>query len=176
MEENDVSAQALWDIELVAGLRRVATEIDSVPDEVLAGARAAITTRDLDSQLAALVADSAADEATDPRSESTPLTGAFEAVRAGPGGLGSRRVLSFAGTGIHVDLEVTERGGLLDLVGILTGASAEDCALEYAAGGQHALEVDGLGRFLATGVRGGLVRARCRSAAGNRVVTAWVRI
>ena len=170
------AARTSADDELVAELRRLAAALDRAPDDVRAAARAAITTRDLDSELAALVADSAVDDASDPGSDPELLTLAFEPVRTGTAGMGRSRLLSFAGNGIQVDLEVTEHGGRADLIGMFTGASFENCVLEYASGGQRTLDVDSLGRFLVTGVRRGLVRTRCRSAAGVRVVTAWVTI
>jgi hypothetical protein len=156
------------DDDLMAELRRVAAAIDGVPDEVRAAAHAAIGTRDLDRQLADLIADSAQSGADDE---------AFEEVRAWTGdGPPSSRLLSFAGGEVQVDLEVSEHGELLDVIGQFTGASAGECALEYANGERVVLDVDSLGRFLVSGVRHGPVRARCRSAGGAPVTTAWVTI
>jgi hypothetical protein len=175
MDDNNFNAaQAFQDIELVAELRRVATEIDSVPDQVLAAARAAIITRDLDGELAVLVADSAADDGSESDVTSLPL--AFEPVRTETAEYQGSRMLSFASSGVQVDLEVSERGDRLDLIGQLTGASAEGCVLELATGEQYPIDVDGLGRFLVSGVQRGPIRARCRSVAGGQVITAWVTI
>ena len=171
------AAQASADDQLVGELRRIASEIDAVPDDVRAAAQAAITTRDLDSELAALVADSAAPIADSaPHETSDPTSPAFEPVRSGSEGAGGSRLLSFAGSGVQVDLEVTERGGRLDLIGVFTGASTDGCVLEFAAGERHVLDVDTLGRFIVNGVGRGPVRARCRSTAGARIITAWVTI
>lgn len=71
----------------IAHLRRLANEADPVPEAVYAAAKAAYTTRDLDGELAALVADSAAAEATL----------AFDAVRTGPRQPVEPRLLSFRG-------------------------------------------------------------------------------
>jgi hypothetical protein len=175
---NDEPIARPHDDELVDVLRRLAAEADPVPEDVGAAARAAIKTRDLDRELALLIADSA-----EPReahvgsaAETADLEGqrAYEPVRAGGGE--SRRLLTFAGGDVQVDLEVSDHGDRLDLIGQFTGASTEGCALEYAGGSQRALEVDGLGRFLATGVERGPVRARFRSAAGAPMTTAWVRL
>ena len=152
-------SRSVGDDELVAGLRRLAAEVDPVPDEVRAAAHAAITTRNLDRELAVLVADSAADvDIGHPDS-------AFEQVRTGTAGSQSRRLLSFAGGGAQVDLELSDHGDRLDLVGQFSGASTQGCVLEYASGGPLVLDVDDLGRFLVSGVRHGPVRARFRSAA-----------
>lgn len=161
MEQNGTHLD--MDEELLARLRRLAAELDPPPDHVLAAARSAILTRDLDSELAALVADSAADQS------------AYEPVRSSATET-DMRLLTFVAGDVHVDLEVTEHGDRVDLVGMLSGASPEGCVIEYASGARHPVEVDSLGRFLAAGLERGVVRARCRSAAGTPVVTAWVRL
>jgi hypothetical protein len=161
------------DDELVDRLRRIAAEVDPVPDGVDAAARAAIRTRDLDRQLAVLVADSAAGE--DPDLEWDRVA-AFDQVRTGGATAGLRRLLSFAVGDVQVDLEVSGHGDRVDLIGQFTGASTEECVLEFADGAHVALEVDSLGRFLAAGVDRGALRARFRSAAGAPMTTAWVTI
>jgi hypothetical protein len=147
---------------LLSELRRVAAQVDSVPEVVLAAARAAIITRDLDAELAVLVGDSMASAGFDP-------------VRAAPEAPAGNRVLSFTGGGVQVDLEVTEYGDQVTLIGQLTGAAPEGCVLEYANGRSHQLELDALGRFLARAEPGPL-RVRCRSTDGTRVTTAWVTV
>ena len=169
---NDDAIGRAHDDELVAVLRRLAAEADPVPEIVGAAARAAINTRDLDRQLAVLIADSAA-EGPGP---DAGATFEFEEVRAGGTGGESLRLLTFAAGGVQVDLEVNDHGDRLDLIGQFTGASTEECELEYADGGRHPLEVDNLGRFLASGIGRGAVRARFRSAAGAPMTTAWVTI
>jgi hypothetical protein len=159
MDENNDDA-------LLDRLRRVVAEADPMPLEVLLAAEAAFTTRDLDGELAVLVADSA-DAASDL---------AFEPVRAGTPGSGASRLLSFAGGGVQIDLEVNEHGDRLDLFGQFTGASPDECVLEHATAGPRPLEVDSLGRFIISDARRGPTRARCRSATGARVLTAWVSI
>src|SRR5262245_17128210 len=151
---------------LLDRLRRVVAEADPMPVEVLLAAEAAFTTRDLDGELAVLVADSA-DALSDL---------AFEPVRAGTPGSGASRLLSFAGGGVQIDLEVNEHGDRLDLFGQFTGASPDGCVLEHATAGPRPLDVDSLGRFIISDARRGPMRARCRSATGARVLTAWVSI
>jgi hypothetical protein len=152
---------------LEAELRRIAAVVDPVPSDVRTAALAAFGTRDLDRRLAELIADSA-------------LTGAdeqFETVRTWTGdGPANSRLLSFAGGEVQVDLEVSAHGDRLDVIGQFTGSSHVDCALEYADGERFPLDVDGLGRFVITGVRPGAVRAHCQSTDGGAVVTAWVTL
>jgi hypothetical protein len=157
------------DDEFLAELRRVAAEIDSVPDEVHAAAHAAITTRTIEQELADLIADSAA--AADDDQVAT-----FERVRTGTAGTQASRLLSFESGGIQIDLEVSDHGDRLDLIGQVSGVAITECVLEFASGAPLALDVDDVGRFLAYGVRRGPVRARLRSATDALVVTAWVTL
>jgi hypothetical protein len=170
---NDEAIGQAHDDELLGVLRRLAAEVDPVPEIVGAAARAAINTRDLDRQLAVLIADSAAAQGLEP--DADPAF-EFEEVRAGGSGGESLRLLTFAVGDVQVDLEVNDHGDRLDLIGQFTGASTQECELEYADGGRHPLEVDDLGRFLASGVGRGAVRARFRSASGAPMTTAWVTI
>jgi hypothetical protein len=158
----DGTIDASSDDALLASLRRVAADVDPVPESVLAAARAAILTRDLDSQLAALVADS---DAASPELE-------FEQVRSAVAG----RLLSFEGAGVQVDVEVTAGSRGLSLMGTVSGAGVSDCVLEGADGGRRELRLDPLGRFMVEAVPAGPARLRCTSAAGSGVITAWVRL
>lgn len=150
------------DDQLMVELRRVVRAVDPVPEGVLAAARAAIAMRDLDGDLAELVADSG-----------TPTPAG--AVRTGAGG----RLLSFTCGPVQIDLEVIDEAAaperLVDIIGQLSGGSAEDCVLEYP-GGRQPVSLDREGRFAVTGARSGPMRVRCRSAAGARVTTAWVTL
>jgi hypothetical protein len=154
------------DDQLLARLGRAVAEVDPVPDEVRQAARMAFDTRDLDAELAVLVADSARDGA-DPDA-------IFDAVRAGE--VADIRLLSFTGGGVQVDIEVNRTGGRLDLMGQLSGASGNTCFLEYPQEPAVEVELDDIGRFMVTGTPGGPVRLRCRSAAGTPVTTSWVTL
>jgi hypothetical protein len=145
-------------------LRRIVRDVDPVPDEVFAAARAAIITRELDAELAALVADSAAME--------DELR--FDPVRTASTEAADTRLLSFDGGGVRVELEVSGPADQLMVVGQVTGAADRGCVLEQADGRVHDVELDSLGRFLITGVTSGPARLRCRSASGGRVSTHWV--
>jgi len=145
-------------------LRRIVRDVDPVPDEVFAAARAAIITRELDAELAALVADSAAME--------DELR--FDPVRTASTEAADTRLLSFDGGGVQVELEVSGQADQLMVVGQVIGAADRGCVLEQADGRVHEVELDSLGRFLITGVTSGPARLRCRSASGGRVSTHWV--
>jgi hypothetical protein len=145
-------------------LRRIVRDVDPVPDEVFAAARAAIITRELDAELAALVADSAAME--------DELR--FDPVRTASTEAAETRLLSFDGGGVQVELEVSGQADQLMVVGQVIGAADRGCVLEQADGRVHEVELDSLGRFLITGVTSGPARLRCRSASGGRVSTHWV--
>jgi hypothetical protein len=151
---------------LLARLRAISAQTDAVPDAVLAAARAAIETRNLDNELATLIADSAA----------TTPDQAFEAVRRGPPGSVAERLLSFEGGGVQVELEVARHGDGLTLMGQVVGVAPGECVLERGTGPDETLHLDELGRFLAEGVPAGPARLRCRSTTGRIVVTAWVSL
>jgi hypothetical protein len=152
------------DDEVIDQLSVAMAEIDPVPDIVRLAARAAYLTRDLDGELAVLISDSA------PRADET--VGQFERVRGAAEE--SSRVLSFAGGGVEIDLEITRRRGRLDLVGQILGAAAGNCALEYPVADADELDVDELGRFAISRDIAGAFRVRCRSADGSPVRTVWV--
>jgi hypothetical protein len=154
------------DDELVAQLRRVAAQVDPVPGTVVTAARAALSTRDLDGELAVLLADSA--------TESEP--GLLEPVRTAPSHGYPTRLLTFGGGGVQIDLEVGGAGGQLELLGQVTGAAPGECAIQHAYAGWTRVDLDSLGRFLFSGLRHGPVRVRCRSAGGIPVTTSWVTV
>jgi hypothetical protein len=150
---------------MIAELRRIAADVDPVPDPVVAAAHAAIETRDLDRRLAELIADS----------EATAPDQAFEPVRQGPDAPATDRLLSFAGGGVGVELEVLGGGGDdLVLMGQVTGAAR--CELERGDGRRLPVELDELGRFLVRELRGGPVRLICSRPDGGEVVTGWVNL
>jgi hypothetical protein len=162
--------ESLDDDGLMAELRRIAADVDPVPDAVVAAAHAAIETRDVDRRLAELIAELVAD------SEATAPGQAFEAVRQGPDSPAADRLLSFAGEGVGVELEVVGGRGDLVLIGQITGAVAGACELERGDGRRLPVELDELGRFLVPRQGGGPVRLRCRRPDGRAVVTGWVNL
>jgi hypothetical protein len=167
MNEARRRAAAMDDDALVGELRRLAAELDAPPGNVSTAAREAILTRDLDGELAELIGDSRVVGAGDPL--------AFEPIRADAEARGSW-MLSFAGGGVQVDLEVSDDRGQLRLVGQLSDAAASGCYLVFADGERRRLDLDELGRFVVPDARHGAVRLQCQSAGGGRVTTAWVTI
>jgi hypothetical protein len=168
------AAVDLSDEALLADLRRVAAEADPVPTSLVEIARAALDARDLGQRFVALVADSAGDADT----------ALFEAVRREPthGRPALRRLLSFEGPDVVVEVEVSDDGMAgadgrpsLSLAGQVDGEHVRAAAIEDLAG-RRALLVDTLGRFLATGVRRGPMRLSFTLPAGAVVTTAWVAV
>lgn len=152
------------DDDLLDRLRGIAGSIDPVPAAVLEAARAAVETRDLDGELAGLVADSA----------DVASGRGFEPVRRGPEPVDDR-LLSFDGGGVRIEVEVIGDGGGLTVIGQLTGV-ADRLEFEHGNGRRAEVPVDELGRFLLGGLLPGPVRLRCRSASGAQVTTSWINL
>jgi hypothetical protein len=165
MTVNNDLQHAPSDDVLMADLRRIAAAVDGPPADVLAAARAAFLTRDLDGELALLVADTRTAEGE----------AAYEPVRADATPAQGSWLLSFEGGGVQVDMEVDEEHGRIRLIGQFSGASGDEYYLE-SEGERRPIEVDDLGRFIVDDVRHGPVRLRCRSADGAPVTTVWVTI
>ena len=173
------------DEELLGDLSWMIAKVDPVPGRVFQAARLAITFRDPDGELAELVAISAAEADTGAAGRAAEAAGAADrrgdrrwdagALRSGEASERGPLMLSFAGAGVHIDLEVTRRGRLVDVVGQLVGADEADCTIEDVDG-RRGVELDGLGRFIVEGLRSGPIRLRCRSADGAPVTTAWTTV
>ena len=143
---------------LLAQLRAVLDAVDPMPAQVTVEASALFGLRRLDEQLAELVRDSAEDR------------GGLLAVR----GEGDVRLISFETGPVTVELQVTERGPVRDLVAQVTGAVVAGAEVETAAGRRPVPIEDSL--FTVEGVPAGLLRLRLRTAAGRDLVTSWVRV
>lgn len=142
---------------LLARLREVLDEVDPMPDRVVVEASALFGLRRLDEQLAELVRDSAEDR------------GGLLAVR----GEGDVRLISFETGPVTVELQVTERGPVRDLVAQVTGAAVVGAEVE-TAGGRRAVPIED-SLFTVEGIPAGLLRLRLRTDAGRDLVTSWVR-
>jgi hypothetical protein len=162
MAHDDLSQ---WQDDVLTAYRRIAASVDGPPEYVLSAARAAFLARDLDAEIALLVADS----------RSVYREEAYEPVRAEPDVAQGRWLLTFEGGGIQMEIEVEEGEGRVRLFGLLSGGSTTDCFLE-AAGDRRRVDIDDLGRFVVDDVEHGPVRLRCRSSDGARVTTAWVTV
>lgn len=135
------------DDELADAVRAALGGRDPVPAHVVAAAMASLAWRDLESRLAELVADSAAE---------------LTAVRGtGP------RLLTFEAAGQVVEIETEETGGRLRIVGQLVPPAAAQVVIQQPAG-ERRVDADELGRFAVDGLAPGPTRVVC-----GRVRTAW---
>jgi len=163
MERDDLPVAGHREDAVLAALRRIASAVDGPPDTVVEAARAAFLARDLDAELAALIADSRAAGRT-----------AYEPARAEDPAQG-QWLLSFEGGGLHIDVEIIDERGHLRLLGQLSGPPVAECTLDGDRG-PVPVDLDGLGRFIVDGLTPGKVRLRCVLADGRRITTTWVRI
>ena len=143
--------------ELEAELRRLAARVDPVPPELLRGAVEAFAWRDIDAELAELVFDSLAelDEAV--------------LVRGSP----ERRMLSFAGGGLTIDVEVTATGPARTVMGQIVPPRRGQVDLRRP-GDTVTIEADELGRFRSGPLAPGPLSLRLRTEEGAPVVTDWL--
>jgi hypothetical protein len=147
------------DDQLEEELRQLAARLEPVPPELLRGAAGAFAWRDIDAELAELVFDSAldADEAT--------------LVRGSP----ERRLVSFAGGGLTIDVEVTRAGPVRTVMGQI--APPQRGAVDIRRRQETVtVEADELGRFESGPLAPGPLSIRLRPAAGSPVVTDWLAL
>ncbi len=144
---------------LLQELRAAARHFDPPPDSVLEAARASLTWRTIDAELAALEFDSAVDLAA-------------TAVRSSEG----PRLLTFAAPGLNIEVEVSPIGPRRQLVGQLVPAQAARIDVRHA-GGVTTVRADQLGRFGADAISAGPVSLRCHlgdAPSSPPVVTEWI--
>jgi hypothetical protein len=137
---------------LLERLRRMLDGTDVVPAHVREAARAAWAWRNVDAELAALVSDS--------------LTGAAP-VRGR-----AARLLSYEAGEIVVEIEVTETGEGIRLVGQIVPPQPARVRVEQPDGGVD-LDADELGRFATGELPHGPVRLVCTPGGGTPVRTEW---
>lgn len=146
-------------VELPEGLRELLTQVDPVPPQVVAAARDSFGWRDLDTQLARLVAQGAP-------------------VGAGVRGGGSR-LLTYQAGDVTVELEVSQIGPRLRVVGQLV--PPQPATVRVYQGETH-IEVvaDQLGRFTVADLPAGPARFSCLPSGidagqpGAEIRTPWV--
>lgn len=138
-------------------LRRIAAEIDPPPEHVVAAARAALSTRRLDEELAELVMDSELVETGQVRS-----------------GAAQVRLLSFESAAVSVELQVEETAGGRSVRGLVAGATGE-VVLETLHQ-QRSAPLSEEGWFTIDGAPVGIVRFRLRSTTGAAVLSSWVSL
>jgi hypothetical protein len=143
---------------LLEELRAAARRFDPPPAAVLEAARASLTWRTIDAELAALEFDSVVDQAAD-------------AVRSGEG----PRLLMFSAPGLNIEVQVSPIGPRRQLVGQLVPAQPARIDVRHA-GGVTTVQADQLGRFGVDAVSAGPVSLRCHLATvppSPLVVTEW---
>ena len=147
------------DDDLEALLRALAAERDPAPSHVTAAAKAAWELRDLDTQLASLVADSWRDE---------PAVATRDHA-------GTLRMLTFTsdGASIEVDVESDVVTGTRRMRGFVTGAEG-DLVIERSGSRVTVPVVDG--QFDVEGLEPGPARLSVYASDGRRVVTTWVSL
>ena len=142
---------------MLVRLGAVLDELDPMPAEVLSEGRALFGLRRLDEELAELVRDSAEDRS------------GLLAVR----GEGDVRLISFETGPVTVELQVTERGAVRDLVAQVTGTALVGAEVETSAGRRDIPIEDSL--FTVEDIPAGFLRLRLHTVAGRHLVTSWVR-
>ena len=147
------------DDELEALLRDLAADLDPAPAHVTAAAKAAWELRDLDTQLATLVADSWRDE---------PAVATRDRA-------GTLRMLTFTsdGASIEVDVETDAATGTRRLRGFVSGASG-NLVVERGATRIEVPVTDG--QFDLPGLDPGPARLSVLGLDGTRVVTTWISL
>jgi hypothetical protein len=139
---------------LMERLRGLAGTAQGVPELVDQAARAALSTRRLDAELAELVLDSHADTASPVRGDDQP------------------RLLTFRTPDVTVELEVRPAGDTVDLRGFTTGTSGE-VVVETAPGRRHQAAVDAGGWFTVGQLPHTSVRLLLTGTSGTKVATSW---
>ena len=156
----DVDTLNRVDEPLIEELRRAANRFDPPPLPVLEAARASLSWRTIDAELAALTFDSSIDQ---PATE----------LRGGEG----PRLMTFAAPGLDIEVEVSRVGPRRQLVGQVVPIRTAHIEVHHG-GGVETVQADQLGRFSVEAISAGPVRLRCRldTPTARRVVTQWMSL
>jgi hypothetical protein len=148
---------------LLLELRSAAVTHDAVPVSVLDAAKASLTWRTIDAELAQLAFDSSVDE--------SPVL-----VR-GAGVISDEQLLTFETERVSIDLQVTRHGEGRRLVGQLAPAGLASIEVRSASGAVVTATTDALGRVPALDVPAGALSLRIQFAGElSVVVTDWVTV
>lgn len=151
------------DDNLLAELRSAVDVHDPVPVRVLAAAKASLTWRTIDDELADLAFDSSVD--------------ASPVLVRGPGPASEEQLLTFETERVSVDLQVTVRGEGRRLMGQLAPAGVADIEVRSAAGVVVTTRSDELGRVPALDVPAGPLSLRIQFPGQPvAIVTDWVTV
>ena len=145
--------------QLTDELRRLASRLDPVPPELLDAAAGAFAWRDIDAELAELVFDSLLD------------TDEASLVRGAP----ERRLVSFTGGGLTIDVEVTSAGPERTVMGQIVPPQRGVVDIRRRQE-TVSIEADELGRFRSGPLPPGPLSLRLRPAGGAPVVTDWLAL
>ena len=148
------------DDELERRLRALATEADPPPALVVESAKAAFALRDLDAELAELVADSAVDDPA-------VLTRAV---------VSDVRMLSFecGDVVVELDVEADPLSRRVRLSGLAVGAVGVVTLVR--SDGRSTVDLADGGRFVADDVEPGPLRLELTTPDGRRVTTSWIHV
>jgi hypothetical protein len=147
--------------EALIGQLRDGFRADVVPSRVTEAAKAALTWRRVDAELAELLSDSALD------AEPALARGGAPLVRS----------VSFSAGSVIIDLEIQHDGERRVLLGQLSPAAQRTIEVQRADGaGSTSSRSDELGRFRLGLDGGGPVRLRIADDSGTAIETAWIPI
>lgn len=150
---------------LLSELQGALATLDPVPGHVVAAAKACLTWRHVDAELAELVADTAIQPADAAR------TGSQES-----GNATAPRLLTFEAPGLTVEVEVTEQGRQRRLQGQLVPPGSAEIEVRWQ-GGSISSQANSTGLFAAGPVPAGPVSIACdRHGGAGPVVTSWLTI
>jgi hypothetical protein len=143
-----------------ARLRGIAAEADPPPAFVVESAKAAFALRDLDAELAELVADSAVDDPA-------VLTRAV---------VSDVRMLSFecGDVTVELDVETDPLSRRVRLSGLAIGAVGEVAVVRRDS--RTSVPLADSGRFVADAVEPGPLRLELTTPDGRRVTTSWIHV
>ena len=154
------------DVDLIQHLRDTLAEVDAVPEDVLATARAALgwglSAATLDAELAELIED-------------TSMSAA-----AGVRGTHAPRLVTFESESLTVEVEVSPQGNRRRLIGQIVPAGHRRLTL-HSPEGVRDVDVDEIGRFAVGDVPAGPISFVCVSDVGGAptgapgpVATSWI--
>jgi hypothetical protein len=151
------------DDQLLGELRRIATDLDAVPEDVTGFAKAALGWRRIDAELAELLADSAIEQ---------------EALAQTRSRLAQTREVTFRASGLEIDLEIQQVAPGLLLLGQLDPPVSASVEVQRDDGSvAAATDADDLGRFRIELPAPARIRLRItQPALAQLVETSWLSL
>ncbi len=146
---------------LAEQLRRIAADADPVPELVLESARAALSLRTIDAELAEMVHDSDIDGLVGVRGEADDAEGDV-------------RLLSFEAPGLSISAQISTVAGTRSLLGQVAGAQVTAVAVQTPTA-EYPAELADAGVFRLDDVAAGPVRLVVATTA-RTVVGDWITV